>query len=147
MLMDVIPIKGWRERLVREIERATKPRDSKDSSDTRPSMRQASVDAKLGPNYISQLVSDKETDARVEKLIAICQILDIDLVHILTGVRWDPEIQEAISAFSALKQHDPVAWQGFRALLGGYQQRVSDEVDSNMEAASQRARNAGKVQK
>lgn len=147
MVMDVIPMKGWRERLVREIERATKPRDSKDTGDMRPSMRQASTAAKLGPNYISQLVSGSETDARVEKLIAICEVLDIDLVHILTGVRWDPEIQEAIAAFSALKQHDPAVWQSFRSLLDSYQQRVLDEVDSNMEAASQRARNAGKAQK
>lgn len=134
-------ISGWRERLVVEIKRATKPKGSKDPHDTRPSMRKASKDAELGPNYVQQLASgDETTDLRLGKLIDLCQVLDIDVLHVLTGVRWDPEIQEALAAFSALKQHDPEAWKDFRALLGRYQQRVLDEVDSNMEAASQRVR-------
>ncbi|MGS1093084.1 helix-turn-helix domain-containing protein [Aquamicrobium terrae] len=144
--MSVTSIKGWRRRLVDEIEKATRPRDSKDKSDTRPSMRQASTAAKVGPNYISQLVAGQETDARIEKLIAICEVLDIDVLHVLTGVRWDPEIQEAVAAFSALKQHDPEAWADFRKLLGRFQQRVLDEVDSNMEAASQRVRKSDRAQ-
>ena len=143
--MDVTPLKGWRSRLINEIERATRPKGSRDPNDTRPSMRQASAEAGLGPNYISQLVSGTETDSRIEKLIAICEILDIDVLHVLTGVRWDPEIQEALAAFSALRQHDPEAWANFRRLLGSFQQRVLDEVDSNMENASQRVRKTGRV--
>jgi len=146
-MMDIIPLKGWRQRLVTEIEKATKPKGSKDKHDIRPSMRHASEKAKVGPNYISQLVSGKETDARIEKLIAICEVLDIDVLHVLTGVRWDPEIQQALAAFTALKQHDPEAWDGFRKVLAAAQQRVLDEVDSNMEAASQRVRMSGTVQK
>lgn len=145
--MDVIPLKGWRDRLVAEIEKATKPKGSKDKADKRPSMRHASEAAKVGPNYISQLVSGGESDARLEKLIAVCEVLDIDVLHVLTGVRWDPEIQQAVAAFSALKQHDPEAWDGFRKVLASAQQRVLDEVDSNMEAASQRVRKSGTTQK
>jgi len=143
----VTHIRGWRERLVHEVERATKPKGSADKTDGRPSMREASARAGLGPNYLSQLVSGSDTDARIEKLVAICEVLDIDVLHVLTGVRWDPEIQQALAAFSALKQHDPAAWENFRGLLSGFQQRVSDEVDSNMEDASQRVRRSGKVPK
>ena len=141
--MDPIPLKGWRERLVTELTKATKK--ERDRNDPRPSMSAASEKAKVGRNYIQQIVSNAEQDVRLDKLIAICDVLDIDLIHILTGVRWDPEIQEAVAAFAALKQHDPAAWENFRGLLVGFQERVLDEVDSNMEAASQRVRRSGKA--
>lgn len=135
---------GWRDRLVEEVRKATRPKDSV-KGDTRPSMLEASRKADLGRNFVQQFTGSDAQDIRLGKLLALCDVLDISLVHVLTGVKWDPEIQEALAAFSALKQHDPGAWEDFRKLLGRFQGKVSDEVDSNMEAASQRVRRSDRA--
>lgn len=137
---------GWRIRLVDEIEKATKA-DPHDKNDPRPSMAEASKRAGHSRNYVQQALlnlKDPDKSPRMEHLIEVCQVLDISMVHVLTGVRWDRDIQEAVAALAALKQHDPAAWKNFQGLLGGFQQRVLDEVDSNMEAASQRVRKSDK---
>lgn len=143
--MTKTPIDGWRERLVVEIENATS--DHRNKNDKRPSMSKASEDAGLGRNFAQQLKSNPVQDVRLQKLVALCDILDINLIHVLTGIRWDPEIQEALAAFAALKQHDPAAWADFYGLLGKYQSRVLDEAESNMEDASQRGRKLGTAPK
>jgi transcriptional regulator with XRE-family HTH domain len=122
-------VTGWRDRLVNEILKATKEGGT--------SYKALSRRAGLGENFAEQIVKN-DRDLRVESLIALCEALDIDVVQVLTGVRSDPEIQEAIAAFSALREQNPEAWDGFRAFLRAQQRRLLDEADSSMEALSQR---------
>lgn len=139
--MSERPESGWRGRLVDELKLRTK-RDARDKADTRPSMSAASLEAGLGRNFVQQVINGQQS-VGLDNLIALCEVLEISVSHILTGVRWDQDIQEALAAFTALKQHDPVAFESFRGVLRGLQARVLDEVDSNMEAASQRVRKPG----
>lgn len=79
--MKDIEIPGWFVRIRNEIKRRH-DLDRKENS-----YRNMSLGAKLGENYINQLIKSKgRKNPQIAELIKLCDYLDLSLVYVLTGV-------------------------------------------------------------
>lgn len=70
----------WRDRLAKAIEERGE------------TMRSVSLKAGLGANYVHGILKD-EKDPTVERLLAICQALNVSPAYILLGSETTPEVE------------------------------------------------------
>jgi len=102
---------GWFERLSEVI------------SDDPRSMRALSLEAGLGPNFISQMLKDKK-DPGGERLFSILSKLDQSAIaFIFLGIRINSDDLEMLSLYSELSEQ---ARQQFRGFLGA----LSDNAET-----------------
>jgi transcriptional regulator with XRE-family HTH domain len=85
----------WRDRLMQAIERDVR------------TPRAISLAAKLGPNYLSQML-DRGTSPSTQALVVLCDILGVSLTYIFTGAEMSREDEELLRLASDLpgKQKD-----------------------------------------
>lgn len=83
---------GWRTRLEREIE--TK----------KISYRQLSLDAGLGPSFVSEMLRGKEPT--VANLAKVTDKLGISLAYVLTGLDLTPDQESLLSSYLSLSEDD-----------------------------------------
>lgn len=91
---------GWRERLERTI------------AERGETMRSASLKAKLGHNYVHGILKE-DKDATVDRLLAICQALEVSPAFILLGQDAPPQVEELL----LLMQASPERREAILALL------------------------------
>lgn len=74
---------AWRERLVKAIEKDGR------------TPRAISLAAKLGPNFLAQMLS-RGTSPSTAAVVALCDILGISLTYLFTGAEMSPEDEELL---------------------------------------------------
>lgn len=82
----------WRKRLIKIID---------DAVDNGRSMRDISLRAGLGPNYVRHIVSG-ENAPTIEKLAALAAELNVSLLYILKGFDVSQETEDLISIFEGM---------------------------------------------
>lgn len=90
VVLSVIPMDdGWRDRLIAAIR-----------GDGR-SLRSISLEAKLGPNFVSQLLKTTRIPG-VDQFLRLTTVLGVSPTKILTGVEMTPEDEELLQLASRL---------------------------------------------
>jgi transcriptional regulator with XRE-family HTH domain len=64
--------------------------------------REISVDAGLGVNYVSQMLSKGKMMPGAEAVRRLCKTLGVSITYLFTGADMDPEMEEMLSLLAAL---------------------------------------------
>lgn len=82
----------WRDRLMKSIE-----------ADGR-SPRAISLAAKLGPNYLTQMI-ERGTAPSTPALVSLCDVLGISLTYVFTGATMTPDQEELLRLSAEMQDH------------------------------------------
>jgi hypothetical protein len=82
----------WRDRLMKSIE-----------ADGR-SPRAISLAAKLGPNYLTQMI-ERGTAPSTPALVSLCDALGISLTYVFTGANMTPDQEELLRLSAEMQDH------------------------------------------
>ena len=82
----------WRDRLMKSIE-----------ADGR-SPRAISLAAKLGPNYLTQMI-ERGTAPSTPALVSLCDVLGISLTYVFTGANMSPDQEELLRLSAEMQDH------------------------------------------
>ena len=85
----------WRDRLVKAIERDGR------------TPRAISLEAKLGPNYLTQMLL-RGTAPTTPALISLCKVLGISLTSLFTGSDMTPEDEELLRLTAGLPEEQKI---------------------------------------
>jgi transcriptional regulator with XRE-family HTH domain len=69
------------------------------------SMRALSLEAELGPNYLSEVFREGK-EPGVEKMMKVCDVLKVSFTHIVTGVDLDQDDEDFLRLLSDLEAED-----------------------------------------
>lgn len=69
------------------------------------SLRDVSLSAGLGPNYLSELLG-KDKEPGINKLERLCRELNVSLAYVLTGLQVTPEDEEKLALLAELPEED-----------------------------------------
>lgn len=67
--------------------------------------RAISIDAGLGPNYLSELFTQDKTPT-VDKLLKLCATLGVSAAYILSGVKASRQSEEMLAILSGLSEDE-----------------------------------------
>lgn len=84
-------IPDWRARLLKAIE-----------GDGR-SPRAISLAAKLGPNYLAQMI-ERGTAPSTQALVSLCDVLNVSVTYIFTGANMTPDQEELLRLSAELPE-------------------------------------------
>ena len=65
--------------------------------------RSLSIMAGLGPNYLAQMQL-RGTSPTIKALIALCNVLDISLIYVISGTEFAPGVDELLELFSKMDE-------------------------------------------
>ena len=82
----------WRDRLMKSIE-----------ADGR-SPRAISLAAKLGPNYLTQMI-ERGTAPSTPALVSLCDVLGLSLTYVFTGANMTPDQEELLRLSAEMQDH------------------------------------------
>lgn len=84
------------------------------------SMRKLSLDAKLGQNYVQQVIKDEKSARMGNVLKVLSEIGSSASLYVVSGIRFTPEDEELLRALAALPEGaKPAALQFFLQLQAG----------------------------
>lgn len=106
--------RAWKARLIAAVEGAT--------ADKKRSMRDICREAGVGPNYLSQLMTDPDRAPRLDEFFRLTEALGVSAIQILTGVEMS-QLDEQILQVVA-----PMSEEAKKGLLAAFRERLSHEL-------------------